>query len=299
MAGKLADLKGKALVQMERRTGHGIALAAQEELAPILERMDAMMSMLDRMPGQIETSTASGAEQMKARLLPMVEQIRELRGTLNSLPTVLSHQVDGIISQIQQEGVVLRSHVAAMKEGLSTLPDALAKEVRPILTMAERLDEVLELQRGSLDALHTESIRLIGKGLSATLVDLKEASKSVSRGSNALSESMKDAKGLPNQIKTAATNATTDIKNAAKAAVDQIKGAQKWWLPWVQSVVSALVVVVILGALGGVAAWHGMLDLRRPQPSAVEKAWESLYLKQPPEGRATMDKELAAASARK
>jgi len=297
MGGKLAEIRGRAVSQVASATGKGLALAAREELAPVMDRLDAMLTELDRLPAQIEQASTNGAEVMRASLVPMVETVKGLRSSLETLPMMLAQQVDGIVHQINQEGIGLRNQITTLREGLGSLPDALAREVAPILTMAERLDEVLALQRDSLDTLHAESVRKIGQGVGPTLRKIQEGTTDLASAGKSLKTAMDGAKRLPGEIANASKDAVKDIKSAAENAVEEIRQVRtKWWMPIAQAAVGGLMVAAILG---GLLVWLGILDSRRLQPSAsatYEQAWRAMYQQQDARGRAWMDSVLRGVS---
>lgn len=92
MSGKMDEMKAKVGVQLSSAKGQSLAEAARQELAPIIGRLEEILTSLDAIPRQIEETTAARALGLRESLSPLAEQIRGLRTTLETMPKVADLQ---------------------------------------------------------------------------------------------------------------------------------------------------------------------------------------------------------------
>lgn len=289
--GKLALLRQASREAVASAPGKTIGLAARQEIQPVLDRLDLMTEALNALPERMETSASGAAIAIREGLAPMVSQVTSLRVSLEALPTLLAQQTDGVLSQIQTENLTMRTQIDGLRSSLAMLPDALAQQVAPIILMAESLDQVLELQRGSLAALHEQSVGIFRTALEPTIERVDSGVRALVKQGHQTASVLKGMKGLPSEIR----QATAEAKSAGMAtaeAIREAKGSQ--WHPLAQALVTAVVGAALI--LGGLA-WLGTVDssrlLRPSAPDAKAQAWDNLY-QQAPQWRATMDQFLGA-----
>lgn len=305
--GKLAVLRQQARQAVATAPGRAIGQAAREEIEPVIRRLDQIMEAMDALPVKFQDASESSAATLRDSLGPMVEQVTSLRTSLESLPTLLAQQTDGVVAQIQGESLTMRREIEVLRGGLVTLPDALAKQVAPIVLMAERLDEVLALQRSSLAALHDESLKSFRAALDPTAQRIEAGLGALAKQARATGGALQGMKGLPGEIRQAtqaardgASRTATEIETAASRAADQIREArQGQWPPVVQVLATAVVAAgLILGGLVWLGT-HGSSGLPLiGGASSKERAWDSLYQAAAPQLRQAMDQFLVN-SARK
>lgn len=207
----------------------------------------------------------------------------------------------------RQEIEPVMRHLEQTMATLSALPDALALQVSPILSMAERLDHVLSLQRKSLAALHEESLTSLHATMDPTAQRIEASLGVLAEQGRQVGRALQGMQALPGEIRDAAATAQTagrataeQIQLAASRAVDGIKAARRnRWSSVVQAVLTAFLVAGL--TLGGMA-WLGThASSWRPRlvgQSAKEQAWDSLYQQAPPVWRQSMDQFLATSAGR-
>lgn len=300
--GKLAALRAQSRNQVVTSTAAGIRGLAEGELQPVTERLDALRTSLDSLPDRIEASGQGSALAIREALEPVAATVQTLRADLNSLPMAMAQQMDGVLAQVQTEGQSMRLALDRIHPVLSTLPQevaaALSTEIVGIVRIADRLDEVLALQRNSLDALHTESLerwkaalRPVVQGLGQTNNAMMTSAQQLTAAAQRTSSMLDSFETWPDRVREAATEArkgATTIKNQTTKAVEQIETAveqigtattntveaiQKAQGPWWQRMVEAAMVAVVVG---GALTWvNWTVSKSRTQPVDVRvKAWE-------------------------
>lgn len=293
--GKLAVMRQQAQRAVASAPGRAIGQAAREEIQPVMDRLDAMTSALAEIPQRMEQSAATSATALRDSLAPMVEQVTSLRTSLESLPTLLAQQTDGIVAQLQGEGLTLRSEIDRLKGGLVHLPEALAREVAPIVMMAERLDEVLALQRSSLAALHEESVKSFRVAMEPTAERIDSGLGALTKQVGRTGAALQTMKGLPKEIREAAEEAKR-LGAETSAEIRKARGGQ--WHPVVQVLTTAVLAAALI--VGGLT-WVGTQGSSRLPllggASSKERAWEALY-EANPQLRQAMDSYLAASARR-
>ena len=290
--GKLALLKQQARQAVATAPGRAIGEAARQEIEPVMSRLDEMTAALALLPERFQEAAHTSADSLRESLSPMVAQVASLRTSLEMLPTLLAQQTDGVVAQIQAEGQSMRSQIQILRGGLVTLPDALANQMAPVLAMAERLDDVLTLQRSSLAALHDQTMAAYRGALDPTTQRIETALGALSKQSKQTGSTLQGMKGLSKEIRDASQEAKEQGEATAYALKTAVAGQ---WHPLVQVVVTA---ALAAGLIVGGLVWlgtHGSNGLLRPAaPSAKEQAWDSLYQRAPAQWQQSMDQFLAA-----
>jgi len=254
----------------ETSSSGGKVLALNEE---------ARNALASRREAQVSEATRA---QIAAQLGPLVRQIEDLSQQIDMIPV---HLRTGLQETTDQ--------VSGLRTDLEALPEALAVRLAPALDLTERLDEVLRVQRSTLEELAESLTEKTDERVRTMVEQLRsetaEITKLASQSRGALAQLQQLPERITKRQKAVATKAEEDLKKAQgllDAALDGIEtderrrleaieeAAQRLSKPWFTVVTAAVVSATAVAAVIGGLAWLGILDLSalRPPVDANAKA---------------------------
>lgn len=294
--GKLAALREQARQVVATAPGRAIGQAAREEIEPVIRRLDRIADVMDALPERFQEASDASAVTLCESLAPLAAQVSTLRTSLEMLPVLLAQQTDGVVAQIQAEGLTMRQEIGILRQGMATLPDALAQQVVPIVLMAERLDQVIVLQRSSLVALHEESLAAFRSSMEPTTERVEAGLGAVTKQVQRTASMLGSMKALPDEVRTAAEEA----RRAGTETAQAIRSARGTWRR--QAAQVAATAVLAAGLVIGGQSWLGTQSSNRLPPfggeSAKVRAWDTLRQQASPELGQAMDSYLASSAVR-
>lgn len=245
---------------------------------------EARNSLAQRREAQVSEATRA---QIEAQLSPLTAQLEQLAEQVNMIPVYLRTSLQPTVDE-----------VTSLRADLAALPEALAARIAPALDLTERLDEVLKIQRNTLDDLAHRLTEKSDERIKASLDQLRTEAAEVSKLASQSRGALQKIASLPAEVTKRQAHlsktAAADLKEAhrlwnltaemtAKAAQQTEERTEKLlekarrpdWTLWLMALVAGAVPLVILGIL----VWHGTVDLSGLQPSgdAARQVLEQMH----------------------
>jgi hypothetical protein len=246
---------------------------------------DAALVVHQKVQGSVSEATAL---QIRTEIQPLVDRLEHL-----------GREIDQVPDQLRTALMPLSEQMTYLRADLGSLPNAISREIAPILTVSQSmtgsLDEVLRVQRETIQLVVTELVGRATAQLSPIIASLSDPIESLTAAGQEVTESVAALQQLPATMDQQAKAARISGQKAVRALDLKLSEitqglTRSWWILPAQTIGAGLVAGLLV--MGGLI-WLGTPGSSKQVPSAVERAWQEMRTQQTPEIQRWMDGFLA------